>query len=149
MVTSQRPTGRASSMPTGLALGAGVNLLVTGISVFLMAKLLQREVIQWEDTGYGVMLLLLGASFLGALTAAKKIKRQSILICGLSGLIYMGILLSITAMFFGGQFEAVGVSAALVFAGSETAGLLYGRERRGGKRLKKRGGTVKLNKKYS
>ena len=133
MVTNRKPTGRASSIPAGLAVGAAVNVVITCFSALALGKLVDSQKMQWENIGYGIMLLLLAASFAGACAAYAKIKRQRLMVCLLSGMVYFAILLSVTALFFGGQYEAVGVTAALVLAGSGTAGLLGLGSKRGGK----------------
>ncbi len=136
MVRSQKTTGRATSMPAGLAVGAAVSAGLTFLLTALLAKLLDMETLAWENIGYGIMIMLLIASFGGAMVSYAKVKRQRMLVCAASGVIYFAILLSITALFFGGQFEAVGVTAALVFGGSITAGLL-GHHGGGGRRRKR------------
>lgn len=138
MVVNQKPTGRALSMPAGLAFGGVISLGVTLITAAILAKLVDMEKLPWENIGYGITVLLLLASFSGAMAAYAKIKRQRLLVCAASGGIYFGILLSITAFFFGGQYEAVGVTAALVLSGSTAAGLLGLRDGRKGKRGKVR-----------
>lgn len=125
-------------MPGGLAVGAGVSLGVTLLFALVLAKLVDSERMAFESIGYGIMALLLAASFLGALTAFGRIRRQRLLVCGLSGLVYFGLLLSITALFFGGQYDGVGVTALLVLAGCMSAGLLGLRQGRGGKGKKLR-----------
>lgn len=112
------------SMPAGLAVGAAASLGMTLLSAAILAKLVDMETVAWENIGYGIVILLVLASFFGAMTAYAKIKRQRLLVCGVSGVIYFGILLAITALFFGGQYEAVGVTAGLVFGGSACAWLL-------------------------
>ncbi len=124
MVVNQKPTGRAASMPAGLAIGAAVSLGITLVFAAVLAKLVDMEKLPWENIGYGIIALLLSASFSGAMTAYAKVKRQRIPVCLISGAIYFGMLLSITALFFGGQYEAVGVTALLVLGGSAAAGLL-------------------------
>lgn len=124
MVVNQKPTGRAMSMPAGLVFGAAISLGVTLLAAAVLAKLVDMEKLAWENIGYGIMILLLLASFSGAMAAFAKIKRQRMLVCAISGAVYFGILLSITALFFGGQYDSVGVTAALVLAGSIAAGLL-------------------------
>lgn len=136
MVVNRKVTGKATSMPAGLALGGAVSLGVTLIAAGILAKLVETEALAEENIGYGVMILLLIASMLGAMVAFGKIKRQRLLVCLLSGLVYMAILLSITALFFGGQYEAVGVTALLVIGGSMVTALLGFHEKRGGKRRK-------------
>lgn len=134
MVINQKPTGRASSIQAGLVFGAVISLSATMLAAVVLAKLIESEKMPWESVGYGILALLLISSFLGSVSAYSKIKRQRLMVCLLSGFIYFGILLSITALLFGGQYEAVGETAALVFAGSGTAGLLGLKEKRGGKR---------------
>lgn len=138
MVVNQKPTGRAMSMPAGLVFGAFISLGVTLLTAAVLAKLVDMERLAWENIGYGIMVLLLLASFSGAMAAYAKIKRQRLLVCAISGAVYFGILLSITALFFGGQFDSVGVTAALVLAGSIAAGLLglRGEGKRKGKKVR-------------
>lgn len=138
MVLNQKPTGRASSMPTGLLFGAMVSLGITLLAAALIAKLVSAEYIEESGIGYGIMAALLGASFAGALLASGKIKRQRLLVCALSGLLYFLILLGITALFFGGQYEAVGVTGILVMGGALLAALTGGGASRGGKRRKRK-----------
>lgn len=64
------------------------------------------------------MVLLIVSSFAGAMISFGRIKRQRMLVCIVSGVIYFAILMSITALFFGGQYSAVGTTALLVLAGS-------------------------------
>ncbi len=137
MAMNHKATGRAMSMPSGLAFGAGVSLCITLFFTALIAKLVEAEKMRLEQIGYGVMIMLMTASFLGALLAAGKIKRQRLMVCMLSGVIYFGILMSITALFFGGQYEAVGVTGVLVMGGAMLAVLTGAHEKRGGRRRKK------------
>ncbi len=124
MAIKSKATGRAVSMPLGLVFGAAVSLGITLFVSAVLAKLVDSEKMTWENIGYGIMIQLFAASFLGAMTAYGKIKRQRLLVCAISGAVYLVLLLAITAVFFGGQYKAVGVTAALVLAGSGTAGLL-------------------------
>lgn len=136
MVVNQKPTGRATSMPAGLLFGAVVSMGMTLLAVSLIAKLVSSEYMKETQIGYGIMVALLAAAFVGALAAIGRIKRRRLMVCALSGLIYYLILLSITALFFGGQYEAVGVTGILVLGGSLLAAMTGGRSNRGGKRKK-------------
>lgn len=141
MVANRKPTGRAVSIPAGLTLGCISALLWTMAGVMLIAKLIDSEVIQETAIGYGASAILITASLLSSVLAFHKIKRQRVLICMAAGGTYFLSLLGITALFFGGQYQAVGVTAALVLAGSGTA-VLLGVAPRGGKghrRYKKSG----------
>lgn len=129
MVANVKPTGRAMSMPAGLALSGGVSLCITILISAITAFLTEREIIPESAIGYYVMGLLLIAAAAGGITAIKKIKRRKLLAAALSGLIYYGELLAITALFFGGQYQAMGVTALMVLAGSALPLLMSGQGR--------------------
>lgn len=137
MAGKQR-SGRASSIPAGLGAGAVVSVLVTMVGTAVLAKLLDQETIRWEAVGYGILFMVMLSAMLGGITAMKKIKRQPGIVCLLSGFVYWGILLSITALFFGGQYEAVGVTLLLIAGGSGCAFLLCAKQGRGGNRQKRK-----------
>lgn len=136
MTVNRKPTGRASAMPAGLAIGGLSSLVLTLLGASILAKLVEAEMMKESSIGYGVMIMLLLASYLGAMMSFWRIKRQRMVVCLASGAIYFVILLGITALFFGGQYSAVGVTALLVFCGSGVAALLGLRENRGGNRRK-------------
>lgn len=117
MSRKQNITGRTSSIPAGLAAGAIVSAGVTGLGTAVIAFLMNRETVSWESVGYGILIMILLSAYLGAMTAYHKIRRQKLAICTMSGLAYWGLLLLITALFFGGQYEAVGVTGLLVAGG--------------------------------
>lgn len=117
-------TGKTTAMSLAIFKGLLISILATGIIALLLALLIHLEKLQWNDVGYGIMILLLISSFLGSLTSWRQIKRKRLVVCLLSGMLYCITLLSLTALFFGGQYEAVGVTSGLILAGSGTAGLL-------------------------
>lgn len=135
---NQKPIGRAVSMPKGLTLGGIASLGITMAGAAVIAKLLETERVGESMVGYAVMVLLLGSSFAGTWISQHRIKRRLLLVSLLSGGIYFALLLSITALFFGGQYEAVGVTGLLILGGSGTALLLAGRSGRGVERKKRR-----------
>ncbi len=124
MTYNRKATGKASTFPVGLVYGAAVSILITLAGTMLIGNMIHTERMHWEQVGYGILIQIVMASFLGACTAYGKIKRQRMAVCLLAGGIYFLMLLSMTALFFGGQYQAVGVTAGLVLAGSGSAGLL-------------------------
>lgn len=124
MVANRKVTGTASSIPAGLALGAAVSLAITLAGAWIFAYLIAGEILKESSIGYCAMAIILLASVVSAAVAVGRIKRRRVYICGLSGLIYFGILLSMTALFFGGQYQAVGITALLILAGSGAVALL-------------------------
>lgn len=139
MVLNQKPTGRALSMPGGLLVGAVWSMGITLLLAALTAKLVDSGVVAESAIGYCVMVTLIAASLIGSLAAHRMIKRQRMIVCMVSGGIFYALLLSITALFFGGQYTGMGVTALLVLAGSGTAALAGLGEGRGGKRRKFKG----------
>ena len=127
MTGKHKHSGRTSSVPGGLAAGGAVSIAVTAISAAVLAALLDRQLMAWESVGYGIAAMVLVASYGGAITARNRIRRQRLLICLMSGAVYWGLLLSAAALFFGGQFEAVGVTFLLVAGGCLCAGLPAGK----------------------
>ncbi len=138
MVRTQKATGRASSMPVGLLWGAGVSLGVTVAGAVMIARLVLSQT--WEEgaAGYAIMVMLILGAFLGAVTASGKIKRQRLAVCAAAGAIYFLQLMSITALFFGGQYEAVGVTGLLILCGSMLAVLAGKQPQNPGKKRRRK-----------
>lgn len=117
-------TGRALSIPSGLAIGAGVSILVTVLVSLIGAQMIMSEILPQEQIGYCSMAALLSGTILGAVTASAKVKHRKLLVCTLSGGVFLCILLAVTALFFGGQYEGFGVTAITVVIGCGAAAIL-------------------------
>lgn len=131
MVVNRKPTGRALSIPAGLSIGAAAALAWTLLTAMLMARMVESEVLAESAIGYGSGVILLTASFLSAMVAYRRVKRQRAMVCMISGGLYFLMLLAITALFFGGQYTGVGVTAIVIAAGAGCAVLLGLRDGRG------------------
>ena len=132
MATKRKVKGTALSMPMGLALALAVSLVLTLVLAGLTACLALEGKIAESAIGYGAMGTVLVSSVVGALIAAARIKRRRLMTCLVSGGCYYLALLSITALFFGGQYQGMGVTALLVFAGAGSVALLGLKGERGG-----------------
>ena len=131
MVANRKVTGKAASMPAGLAAGGGVSLGLTVALAALVAKLVDGGTLGEGSIGYCAMGILLLSALAGAAVAVGRIKRQRMLVCSLSGAVYYGLLLAMTAMFFGGQYKGMGVTALMVLCGCALAVLPELRKGRG------------------
>jgi len=140
MKRMQKGTGRASSIPGGLAVSCVISLGLTLAGSLLLSGLVLRGTMAMENIGYGVLILLVTASFLGGITAAARIKHRILMVCLLSGGVYFAVLLAITALFFGGQYQGVGVTGLLILGGSGGAGLLLAGKGTGAGKYRKRHG---------
>ena len=118
MVTKQKITGRASTMSAGLGYAAVISTMLTVILAAIVARLISDGYLKELGIGYSAMAILSSVSFCCAWISMKKIKRRKFMVCILSGNLYYVILMGITALFFGGQYEAVGVTWILVMGGS-------------------------------
>ena len=138
MVINKKVTGKAMSMPVGLAIGLAASLALTLAAAAIAANLILGQKIQETAIGYGAIIILLLASSIGAGLAAMLVKRRWMVVClGAGGLYYL-TLIGITALFFGGQYQGMGVTALAVLGGCGAVGLLGLRgERSGAKRRKK------------
>ena len=132
--------GKATSMPVGFFWGGVVSTVVTVLISAVMAWLVISQKIKESQIGYGIMVLLTLASFIGAKVSYGKIKRQRLVVSFGSGLVYFGILLCITALFFGGQYSGVGETGLMILCGSGLAFLSKGTSKSAVKRGKKRKG---------
>lgn len=121
MVMKQK--GKARSIPAGVLMGVGVALGWTILASAVAAKLIDMEWIGQNTIGYASLLILLSGSFLAASVAKHEIKKQRLMVCGITAAGYYLSLLAITALFFGGQYQGMGVTALLVLCGSALAAL--------------------------
>ena len=124
MTTQHKPTGRASTIPAGLAAGAGISICVTILVCLTGAWLISAEILPQKQIGYCVLLALVTATILGAMTAWKKIRRQKLAVCMMSGGVYFVLLALSTTVFFGGDFQGVWATLAAIILGSLAAALL-------------------------
>lgn len=131
MVVNQKVTGRASSIPIGLAIGLGISLAMTLAFSMAIAYLQSNEMIPETGLGYAAMLTLLAASAAGAAAAYHQIKHQRLLVCLGAGGCYYLALLAVTALFFGGQYNGMGVTGLVILGGAGCVGLLGLRRRTG------------------
>ena len=137
MTMNHKPTGTAMSMPAGLTVGGICSLMITLAMSAVIATMMEREVIAQGNIGYFVIGILLLSTIAGALISFGRIKRRHMIVCLVSGLIYYCILLLITTLCFGGQYQGVGVTGLVVLCGSCCAGLLGLRDQTKSRRGKK------------
>lgn len=117
MVMNRKVTGTASTIPGGLAIAGGISMGITLILAIAAAKLVDSQTIAESSIGYLSLSILMIASFCGSLAAWKRIKRKRLAVCLGAGAVYYGLLLLLTAVFFGGQYQGMGVTALVVAAG--------------------------------
>lgn len=137
MLSNRKPTGTASSIPGGLAIGVMAAMLLTVLLGCLLAVLISREVVQEDAIGYGVMAILFLSAAVGGSAAYSRIRHRCMVVFALSGLSYLVTLTGLTALFFGGQYEGIFPTAMLIIGGSGVGFLRSASASRGGKSRKK------------
>ncbi len=139
MINRIKYTGRASSIPGGIAMAAAVSMTTTVVLSAIIANFLNNEKLTWEQAGYWIMGMLYFASFAGTKFAVAVVKRQKFAISIMTGALNWGVLLCITALLFGGNFGAVWVTFGIIVAGSCSAAMLtFGQK----KKFKRRRGRA-------
>lgn len=121
MTVNRKATGLAVSIPKGMMISGLLSLVLTLCMSGIIAYVIENEMMDEMNIGYAIMLMLIVTSYLSATIAWRKIKHRRMLVCTLAGMIYFGILLSITALFFGGQYDAVLETVLLIMCGSALA----------------------------
>ncbi len=122
------------SIPAGLAIGLAACLAATLAATLIISVLVDSQVIRPESAGNGVCAGMLAASVAGSLAAICTVKKQPLLMAAGVAALYMAAMCAVTAMFFGGQYQGMGVTALLIFGGSIGAALLQLRTKQTGKR---------------
>lgn len=117
MMRNHKVTGKTLSMPVGLTIGTAICILLTVLISIVISKLISIEKIEWNQVGYGVMIMLLIASIAGAKTACTIIRRRKLIICASIGGLYWLSLLVITALFFDGQYNGMGLTGLIILCG--------------------------------
>lgn len=139
MVVNRKPTGTAKSMPAGLAIGWGISMGITAAACALLTALILSGKTGWEAMGYGSIGILLISSYAGATVSCNLIRHRKLLVCGLSGLIYLLSLTAVTALLFNGEFGPIWLTGLLIAGGAATAALVHCAEKKDtGRRRKKR-----------
>lgn len=127
---NRKVTGKAMPMVTGVLLGSGVSLLLTLVCALAVAWLIDREILEELNVGYGIMLVLALSSVSGAWMAAMLVKRQRLPVTMITGGLYLLWLLGIGILCFGGQLQGV-VPTTLLVLGCCLATALVGNRKKG------------------
>ena len=110
--------GRAMTLPGGVAYGALISFTWTLLAAGFLAWMIHKEMVAETTIGYGSMVILLSGATLGSYAGWKKVMCKRLLASMGVGLLYMVLLLGVTAFFFGGQYQGMAVTGLLILGGS-------------------------------
>lgn len=130
MTVNRKVTGTAVTMPAGIGIGCGISLCLTVLGSGLTAKLISMEVLRETAIGYGAMIIIILATISGAGIAVNKVKKRILQVSVSVGVCYFTLLLAMTALFFGGKYQGMGVTALLIAGGCGVVILMAGRDRK-------------------
>ena len=117
---------------TGIPISAGIGTLIS-LAVTLAGSAIVSSLIMGQKIGEGSMvacsmLIKLLAAIIGSWCAVAISKQQRLQVALLSSAGYYLVLLATTALFFGGQYTGLGISALIVFAGCGLVILISGKK---------------------
>ena len=124
------------SLPGGLAFGALISVAITLLCAALCAAMISAETLPEQSLGYASLVILFLAALGGATAGAGKAKGKRLYVCLIVAGIYMLVLFGMTALFFGGQYSGVGVTALVLLSGAIVAAMT-GQGRRKGANLRR------------
>lgn len=115
---SNNNSGKTMSMTGGLLAGGIWAVAVTLAGAMALAAALGKGMLDWSDAGIAIVGILLISSYVGTTVSVQKIRRRRFLVCIGACCVYFSALMLITGLFFGGKYEAVGVTLSVTCAGS-------------------------------
>ena len=136
MVYRTQKTGRGHSIAAGLiiCLAVGMGIILMGSAI--LAQLIHKEVLEEAAAGYGVMVLVIIASYAACRTAYGRTDKNRGIVSLVTGASLFLMLLSLTAAVFEGQYQGIGATALLIVCGCGLAFLPVRRGRGTGKHYK-------------
>lgn len=120
----QKQLSKKYTLPAGLGIGLLVSIGTTLVMSCVLSWLVHGEQLLESAANYGVLAILLISPAIGAAVAAALIKEKRLIVCMASAACYIILLLACTALFFGGQYQGIGVTVLVVLGGCVGIGLL-------------------------
>lgn len=113
-----------ASLPGRVAIGTAASIMTSLVIAVVLAMLIGHGKMSPEMMNYGVMILLMLSSVVGAMIARIHCSSRIMIVCIVTALCYWISLLSITALLFEGMYSGVSATALVIIAGGIIAGCL-------------------------
>lgn len=120
-------SGKTMGIPVGIAVGDLVSLIISIAGAAVSAWLVSSEKIGEGGIGYAAIIVVALAAAGGAWISTLLIKRLRLQMCLLSGGCYFLTLLAMTALFFGGQYQGIGVIGIVILCGCAIVAFIPGK----------------------
>jgi len=110
-------TRKPNAIPGVVALGLGVSMLITLLGTAILAYLISSEKIGEGSLNPGSMVVLFLGTAAGSWLVMAQVKEKKWIALSAYALSYFLILLSMTALFFGGEYIGIGKSVIVILTG--------------------------------
>ena len=120
----KKKTGIHISLPFGIGIGIVVSLVISLLGAAISAWMIAGETLGESSIPYATVVIVTVASLMGALVAAWLVKGKRLVLCAATGAGYYLCLIANTALFFGGRYQGLGISALAVLIGCAAAILM-------------------------
>lgn len=126
------------SAVAAVSIGAVISIVLMLIGTMIIALLVMNETMTEKAIGYGVLAVTLIATFTGAYVALTIYKKKYLITSMSVSIVFALILLSLTALFFDGQFNGVPATLLVIICGGVSAMLVAGKGRHRTKQHRKK-----------
>ena len=124
MIKKQSRKELESTVLGGILTALIISVLTTLLGTAVSAYLIHTEMISQESMGAAVITVLAISAASGAAGAIYKVKRLKMQMCLLLGASYYLLLLSITALFLGGQYDGIAAAGLSILMGCGAVAIL-------------------------
>lgn len=111
---TRKPLG---TIPGGVVLGLCISIMITLLGTIILAYLISSDKMGDASVNPGSTVVLFLGAAAGAWTVMARAKEKKWIVLSSFALGYFLILLSLTALFFGGEYAGIGKSAVIILVG--------------------------------
>lgn len=115
---------KTASLPLSIAFGVLTGMIVTFLGALLMTYLTNTESMQLQTMTTLSAITQLVAAAVGVFVSTMLVRERQLITGMVTAAAYFLILLAGTAMFFGGEYDNVGVGALVIMAAGSMVVLL-------------------------
>ncbi len=137
MKIKRKNRNKELSLPLGIGLGLLICVILTLAGTAAISHLTLTEKIGEQSITIWSKVILFIAVLIGAWGAVSATKQKRLQVSLLTGGIYNLLLLSMTAMFFGGRYQGVGITLLVVLAASAFVAFMPAKIKHNPKRRKR------------
>ena len=124
---SKKEYRNTMSIPAAVGVGTVISTIVMLIGAIVIALLISNELISDQSMDYGVLALTMLSAILGCSVSNVVAKRRLLIVSVCTAVTFLLVLISITAIFYGGQYSAIPVTALVILGGGVSSVLIIGK----------------------